>query len=87
MTSSPLFIIEAGIDGDLLAHAPVRMFQRLRQRRLLDVGGSPCPERPAGGGDDDAHQLFAVAGAQRLKQCVMLGIRRQDAGARLQRAA
>ena len=61
-------------------------FQRLRQRRLLDVGGGPGPERSAGCGDDDANQFFAIAGAQRLKQRVMLGIRRQDAGPRLRRA-
>ncbi len=69
------------IDGDLLSHAPVRVFQGLRKRRLLDIGNGPGPERPARGGDDDAKQLFPIAGTQRLKQCVMLGIRGQDAGA------
>ena len=56
------------------------MFQRLRQRRLLDIGAGPGPERPTRGGDDDTNQLFPIAGTQRLKQRVMLGIRRQNSG-------
>ena len=82
----PLVHHRGGIDGDLLSHAPVRMFQRLRQRGPLDVGALPCPERPARGGDDDSNKLFAIAGAERLKQRVMFGIRRQNAGSRLGRA-
>ena len=56
------------------------MFQRLRQRRLLDVRSRPGAEGSAGGGDDDANQFLAVAGTQGLEQRVVLGIRRQDAG-------
>ena len=83
MTSRPLFIIEAEIDRDLLAHAPIRMFQRLRQRRLLDVGGGPGAERPAGRRDDHALKFLAIARGERLKQRVVLGIGGQDAGPRL----
>ena len=62
------------------------MFERLRQRRLLDVAGRPGAERPAGRSDDHAHQFLAIAGRERLKQCVVFGIRRQDAGAGFRRA-
>ena len=86
MTSSPLFIIDAEIDGDLLPHAPVRMFQRLCQRRLFDIGRGPGAERAAGSGDDDADQFLAVSRAQRLKQRIVFAIGGQDAGPRLRRA-
>ncbi len=48
--------------------------------------GGPGAERPAGCGDDHAHQFLAVAGGKRLKQRVVFGIRRQDAGAGFRRA-
>jgi len=41
---APCSSSDAEIDGDLLPHAPVRMFQRLRQRRLLDIGDRPGAE-------------------------------------------
>ncbi len=62
------------------------MLQRLRQRRLFDIGGIPGAERPAGGRDDDADEFLTIARAQRLEQRVVLGIGRQDAGAGLLRA-
>ena len=82
----PLVHHRGGIDGDLLSHAPVRVFQRLRQCRLLDIGAGPCPERSTGGGDDDTNQLCSIARAQRLKQRVMLGISGQNAGPGFRRA-
>ena len=82
----PLVHHRGRIDRDLLAHAPVRMFQRLRQCRLFDVGGRPGAERSARCGDDYPHQFLAVSGAERLKQRVMFGIGRQDAGTGLRRA-
>ena len=48
--------------------------------------GGPGAERSARGGDDHAHQFLAIAGRKRLKQCVVFGIRRQDAGAGFRRA-
>ena len=53
--------------------------------RSMSAGG-PGAERSARGGDDHAHQFLAVAGGKRLKQCVVFGIRRQDAGAGFRRA-
>ena len=62
------------------------MFQRLSQRRLFDIGALPGAERAARRGDDDPNQFLAIAGAERLKQRIMLGIGRQNAGAGLGRA-
>ncbi len=61
------------------------MFEGLRQRRLLDIGAGPGTERAAGRGDDDPNQLFAISGTQGLKQRVVFGISRQDAGSGLRR--
>ena len=86
MTSSPLFIIDA---ESMVIFCPMLQFgcfKRLRQGRLLDIGGGPGPERSAGCGDDDANQFLPIARTQRLEQRVMFGIRRQDAGPGLRRA-
>ena len=67
-----------GIDGDLRAHRPVRMLQRLFGRGRPDRLQRPGAERAARGGQDHAPHVLAAAGAQRLEQRVVLGIDRQD---------
>ena len=71
-----------GIDGDLRAHRPVRMLERLLQRCRAHRLARPGAERPAGGGDDDAAHVLARPGGERLKDRVVLGIDRQHARAR-----
>ena len=57
------------------------MLQRLRQRRLLDVGGVQVRNGPPDAVMMTRGQFVAVAGRQRLEQRVVFGIDRQDAGA------
>ena len=71
-----------GIDGDLRTHRPVRMLERLLERRRAHLLARPGAERPARGGEDDAAHVLARARAQRLEDRVVLGIDRQHARAR-----
>ena len=86
MTSRPLFIIEA---ESMVIFWPMLQFGCFSACASvacsMSVGG-PGAERPARGGDDHAHQFLAVAGGKRLKQRVVFGIGRQDAGAGFRRA-
>ena len=86
MTSSPLFIIEA---ESMVIFWPMLQFGCFSACASVACSMSarrPGAERAAGCGDDHAHQFLAIAGGKRLKQRVMFGIRRQDAGACFRRA-
>ena len=86
MTSRPLFIIEAESMVIFWPMLQFGCFSACASVACSMSAGGPGAERPAGGGDDHAHQFLAVAGGERLKQCVVFGIRRQDAGAGFRRA-
>ena len=76
-----------GIDGDLRPHRPIGMAQRLLGRGGVDLRARPGAERAARGGEDDALDVLAAAGAERLEDRVVLGIDRQHGGAGLGRRA
>ena len=57
------------------------MPQRLFRRRRLDRLQRPGAERAARGGQDDALDVFARAGAERLEYGIVLAIDRQHGGA------
>ena len=86
MTSRPLFIIEAELMVIFWPMLQFGCFSACASVACSMSAGGPGAERPARGGDDHAHQFLAVAGGERLKQCVVFGIRRQDAGAGFRRA-
>ena len=81
ISSRPLFISVAELIVIFGSHRPGRMFERLLQRDFADCFKRPSAKWAAGGGQHDAPNVFAPAGAQRLKDGVMLGIDRQHRGA------
>jgi hypothetical protein len=54
------------VDGDLGAHGPGRVLQRVGDGDPLELGPRLAAERPAAGGEQDATHLVRGAGAQRL---------------------
>ena len=62
------------IDGNLRAHRPFGMRERLGARRPGDAFGAPLPKRTAGGGDRHADDFGDIAPAERLKDRIVLGI-------------
>ena len=69
-----------GVDGDLGAHAPVGVLQRLRGRHRGEEVPFLAPERPSGGREDDPPDRFGVPAPQALKHGVVLRIHGQDDG-------
>ena len=86
MTSRPLFIIEAESMVIFWPMLQFGCFSACASVACSMSAGGPGAERPARGGDDHAHQFLAIAGGKRLKQCVVFGIGRQDAGPGFRRA-
>ena len=54
------------VDGDLGAHGPGRVLQRVGDGDPLELGSRLAAERPAAGGEQDSPHLVRGAGAQRL---------------------
>ena len=67
------------IDGDLGAHRPGRVRDRLLRRRLRDALRRPGAERPARGGQRVGADVRRVAPVDELVERVVLGIDRQHA--------
>ena len=70
-----------GIDGDLRAHGPVGMGERLLRRRRRDSLRAPCAEWPPGGGQDHRLDGCGIGAAQRLEYGVVLAVHGQQAHA------
>ena len=68
------------------AHDPGRMLERLLHRHGADGFERPGAERPAGSGQDDTADFFALARHHRLEHRVVFGIDRQDRRCRRRRA-
>jgi hypothetical protein len=69
-----------GIDGDLRAHVPRRMAQRLRRRRVSSIQ-RPVAERPARRGQDHAAQRAFRRAADALQDGAVLAVHRHQLAA------
>src|SRR6266566_863401 len=67
-----------GIDRDLLAHRPGRMFERFGHRRARDPLGAPGAERAARRGENEPRELGRPAPRHALQDGAVLGIDRDD---------
>ena len=67
-----------GVDRDLVAHAPVRVIERLLDGDLFQIGFCLAEERPSGGGEDDLLDLAALVALQALEDRRMLAVDRVD---------
>src|SRR6266566_8984382 len=74
-----------GIDRDLLAHRPGRMFERFGHRRARDPLGAPGAERAARRGENEPRELGRPAPRHALQDGAVLGIDRDDFAAALTR--
>src|SRR6266404_1898853 len=74
-----------GIDRDLLAHRPGRMFERFGHRRTRDPLGTPGAERAARRGENEPRELGRPAPRHALQDGAVLGIDRDDFAAALTR--
>ena len=75
----PLVHQRGRVDGDLGAHAPVGVLQRMGRRHGLQFLIAPAEERAAGAGQDQAAYLPSVGAAlQTLKNSGMLAVHRHD---------
>ena len=63
-----------GVDGDLRAHVPGRMRQRVRRRHLGKVASHTAAERASGGRQDEAGDGCRVAALEALMECRMLAV-------------
>ena len=78
----PLVHEGRGVDGDLGAHGPRRMGQRLFHGHGGQLFGRPAPERTPGRCEDDArHPFVHVVGPQALMDGAVLAIDWQQFGA------
>ena len=68
------------VDGNPLAHRPVRMRHRLGQRGFGDLIRRPIAEWPPGGGDDHPFDRSDVFARQGLKHRRMFAVYGQDGG-------
>ena len=66
------------VDGDLLAHDPVGMLQRLRLRGASDGGLIPRAEGAAGAGQEDFVDGIARSALQTLKNGAVFAVHRQQ---------
>ena len=73
------FIHQRGaIDGDLLAHAPVRVLERVTHARGGERGHAPVSEGAAARCQDDATQAAGGQALDALEQRRVLAVRGQD---------
>ena len=71
-----------GVDGDLAAHLPGRVLERLRRRRRARSSSMRgAQERAARGGEDDAPHVAAPMAVHRLVDGVVLAVDREDVDA------
>ena len=66
------------IDGDLRAHLPCGVTQRLSARRTLDIALLPCAERPARRGQYQPRYGIAALRLKTLEDRRMLAVHRHD---------
>jgi len=66
------------VDGDLRAHRPARVVQRLLDRDPIEVQVGVGPERPARRRDDEAAHVLALLAPQALPDGAVLGIHGPD---------
>ena len=69
------------VDGDLGAHGPRRVLQRVGDGDALELGSRRAAERPTAGGEQDAAHLVRGTGAQRLVDGGVLRVDRHDLAA------
>ena len=82
------FVHQRGrIDGDLAAHPPRRMAQRVLRRDAFERRGRHLAKRPARRRQDDASHLLAPPAVQTLMDGVVLAVDRQNATPRARAAA
>ena len=77
----PLVHQGGGVDGDLGAHPPRRVGERVGGGDVRERRRRRRAERAARGGQDEPPHVAALAGAQRLVEGVVLGVDRQDRAA------
>src|SRR5665213_514708 len=67
-----------GVDGDLRAHRPSGVIQRLLDGDLVQVEVRVRPERPSARGEDQAADTVAALAPQALPDDAVLGVDRPD---------
>ena len=77
----PLVRERRGVHGDLRAHAPGRMRERLLGRDVLELGARAAAERAAGTGEDERVDLLRLAPLEALEERRVLAVDRQDPAA------
>ena len=78
MTSRPLFMSVAESIGDLAAHRPRRVRERLLDRDVLQLGARAAAERAAGGGQDELVDRPRPLAGEQLVQRRVLGVDGDD---------
>src|SRR5262249_19286691 len=73
------------VDGDLGAHAPIGMLQRVVPFYIDQEIGFLAEKGPAGSGENDLFDAVSGLADQALKDGAMLGIHRDDGGLLLER--
>ena len=74
----PLVHHGCGIDGDFVAHRPVRMIERLLDGHVLHLFAGEGAERAAGRGQDDLFDLILFFTVHRLQDGAMLAVDGDD---------
>ena len=67
------------VDGDLRAHAPGRVRERLDGAHVGEVGAAPAAERPARGGEHERVHGVRRPPVEELKRGRVLGVDREQA--------
>src|SRR5581483_9390817 len=62
------------VDGDLRAHPPRRVSERILRRDLLELVARAAPEGPAGGGQDERVDLLRCAALETLEGGAVLAV-------------
>ena len=70
----PLVRERGGVDGDLRAHPPGRMRERLGRCDAAELGARPSAERAARGGEDDSGDRVGAAAGEALVKSRMLAV-------------
>ena len=81
----PLVRERGRVDGDLRAHAPGRMRERLVRRDVAELVAGAAAERPAGAGQHEARDLVGRGAGEALEERRVLAVHRKDPAAAARR--